>query len=328
MAQTGASAPAPGPVKCAVGAYLSTMHDVDTASRTFKADVWLWSLCPTKDVEPLKTLTFVNAVDVSAGLDAQQQRGAQWWSTRKVTGTFRENFELESYPFDRHPLVIELEEGAQDIRSLVLVPDSEHSGLDPAIALPGWRINDFVLRGGEARHPTNFGDPSLPEGESRYSALHLIVKAERAHFATFVKLTIALYISAFMVLLSLLFDVSNTDLFIGRVGMHASALFAVVLNFVAAGQTVGHHESLSLLDEVHVVTLALILCTMTWSVFAYRAFARGEASTRVRRWDEGSAALFLALFLLANAALFATAVARGGENPPLYAAAARLHAAG
>lgn len=326
-----AQAPAPGqppaasaPVTCRIGAFLISLHDVDTASRTFKADLWLWSVCPTREIEPLKTLEFVNAVETHASLDSVLQRGDRWWATRKISGHFRQPFELESYPFDRHPLVIEMEESVSDTRSLQFVADQVHSGMDPKVVLPGWNVKDFVVRGGMTEHPTTFGDPSLETGISRYAAIHLILHAERAHFATFVKLTIALYIAAFMVLVSLLFDVSNTDLFIGRIGMHASALFAVVLNFIAAGATVGHHESLSLLDEVHVTTLGLILATTLWSVFAYRAAARGAGAAVVRRWDAWSAGIFLVLFLLTNAWLFADAMRKGSDHPALYAASRRL----
>ena len=319
------AAPA-APVTCKVGGFVTSLHDIETASRTFKADLWLWSLCPTKDIEPLKTLEFVSSVETTASLDSILPRGDQWWATRKVSGVFRNDFELDSYPFDRHPLGIEMEESTQDARSLRLTADTEHSGIDPAAASPGWKFDGFTLRSGLAIHPTTFGDPSLTKGDSRYAALHLIIRAERAHFATFIKLTSALYIASFLVLMSLLFDVSNTDLFIGRMGVQASALFAVVLNFVAAGGSVGHHESLSLLDEIHVATLVLVLVTTTWSVFAYRAVAGGTRAAKVRRWDERSAAVFLVLFLIANITLFVIANKRGSQNPAAYATTRVLHA--
>ena len=315
---------APPPVPCAVGGYVTSLHDINTPGHTFKADFWLWSLCPTKDIEPLKTLEFVNAVETTASLDSILPRGTQWWATRKVTGTFRNDFELDSYPFDHHPLVIEMEESRLDSRSLIFTADARHSGLDPAVHAPGWKFHDFTLISGLAVHPTTFGDPSLAPGRSRYPAVHMIVRAERAHFATFVKLTSALYIAAFLVLMSLLFDVSNTDLFIGRIGVHASVLFAIVLNFLTVGTVVGQHETLSLLDEVHMTTLALVLVSMAWSVYAYRAVASGTRAAKVRRWDERSAMIFFVLFVLANVILFSIAMKHGAENPALYTATRQL----
>ena len=318
---TGVQPAAPAPTVCSVGAYVLSVRDIDSVAHTFKADLWLWSVCPTKDVEPLKTMDFVDAVETRTSLDALQQRGNSWWATRRVSGTFSENFETDSFPFDHHPLVIEMEEGGQDARTLLIQADQAHSGIDPAIAIPGWRLRDFAVRSGVIVHPTTFGDPSLPKGESRRAAVHLVVHAERAHFAIFVKLTITLYISALLVLISLMFDVGDTDLFIGRIGLHASALFAVVLNWVAVGATVGHHESLSLLDAIHVATLVLILSTSMWSVYAYRAVVRGVRAETVRLWDERSAAVFLAVFLVVNAWLFTLAIRKGSDNPPAYATA-------
>src|SRR5665647_2020154 len=79
-----APASAPAPMACKVGAHLTAIHDVDTATRTFKAEVWLWSVCPSNAIEPLKTLEFVNAVETTPSLDATLQRGNLWWSTRKI----------------------------------------------------------------------------------------------------------------------------------------------------------------------------------------------------------------------------------------------------
>ena len=316
-----ASAPTPvstTPATCSIGAFVTGLHDIDSAAGTFKADLWLWSVCPTKDLEPLKTLDFLNGVDVRTSLDNSLPRGASWWSTRKVSGTFREGFELDSFPFDRHPLTIRLE-AEQGDSGPRLVADSAHSGLDPGIGLPGWRLKGFSVGTAGAVYPTSFGDPAAPQGVTRRPHVDIVIRAERAHLAIFAKLSIALYISAFLVLISLMLDVGNTDLFIGRIGLHASALFAVVLNWVSAGATVGHHESLTLLDQIHVATLILVLGTGLWSVFAYRAVVGGVRAARVQRWDGRSALLFLAAFLLVNAAIFANAIHRGSYNPPAYA---------
>ena len=77
------------PVTCRIGAYVTSIHDVETATGTFKADFWMWSICPTPDASPLKTMEFLNAEETTGGLDATLERDGTWWSTRKVTGNMR-----------------------------------------------------------------------------------------------------------------------------------------------------------------------------------------------------------------------------------------------
>jgi len=38
---------------CSLGAYLSDLYELDPARNTFAARVWLWTLCPTKELDPL-----------------------------------------------------------------------------------------------------------------------------------------------------------------------------------------------------------------------------------------------------------------------------------
>ena len=235
-----------------MGAYLMSLSRVDTANGVFNANFWRWSVCPTEELQPLKTLEFASAVTTTGSLDSNLPRGNEFWSTRKITGTFRQDFSLKTYPFDKEPLLIKIEEGVLDTRDLVYVADAENSGMDPAVDLPGWQIKGFKVTGGEAMHPTTFGDPSLSGGDSRYASLDLMVDVERAHYGNLIKATFSIYIAALLALISLLI----VD---GRTSMAGGAMFATVLSFVSVDRIIGAHDGVYLLDQIHFVTLALIM---------------------------------------------------------------------
>ena len=110
---------ADGPVSCQIGVYLSSLSRIDTAAGTFDTSFWMWSVCPDEETQPLKTMEFTNGVKIDAGLDSMEQRGKRFWSTRKISGTFRQDFSLANYPFDDQTLKIDIEEAEQDTRTIV-----------------------------------------------------------------------------------------------------------------------------------------------------------------------------------------------------------------
>ena len=301
-----ATAASAAPVKCRVGAYIVSLSQVDTATGVFKADFWMWSVCPTPELEPLKTMEFLNGVQTTGSLDSTIRRGDQWWSTRKVSGTFRQDFSLKNYPFDEQPLEIDIEEGVLDTRDLVYVADPRESGMDPTVDLPGWRLKDFRVLARIADHPTTFGDPSLPGGSSQYAALTLQVGVERAHLANFIKATFPLYIAALLALVSL----TVTD---GRMSLLGTTTFAVVLSFVSVERVVGPHDGVYLLDQLHFAALALIMAATGWGVISLRAIAHGGDAVLQRRRDLRAAIWMTGGYLLLNLALVGRTIAVAGH---------------
>lgn len=290
---------------CTIGAYIVSLSQVDTATGTFRADFWMWSVCPGPDLEPLKTMEFINGVQTTASLDSTLKRGDRWWATRKFSGVFRQDFSLRNYPFDEQPLVISIEEGVLDSRDMLYTADREESGMDPTVDLPGWRLKAFDVIGGVTEHPTTYGDPSLPGGSSRYASLTLRVGVERAHIANFIKATFPLYIAALLALVSLLV----TD---GRMSLLGATMFAVVLSFVSVERVVGPHDGVYLLDQLHFAALALIMSATGWGVMALRRIAQGRDPAAQRRRDLIAAGVLLAGFVLLNLLLIGLAVADAG----------------
>lgn len=301
-----AAAASAAPVRCQVGAYIVSLSQVDTATGTFKADFWMWSVCPTPGLEPLKSMEFLNGVETTGSLDSTIRRGDRWWSTRKISGTFRQDFSLENYPFDQQPLGIHIEEGVLDARDLVYVADQRESGMDPAVDLPGWRLKNFRVLARIADHPTTFGDPSLPDGNSQYASLTLQIGVERAHLANFLKATFPIYIAALLALVSL----TVTD---GRMSLLGTTTFAVVLSFVSVERVVGPHDGVYLLDQLHFAALALIMAATGWGVTSLRAIAHGGDAVLQRRRDLAAAGVLTVSYLLLNALLVGLAIAAAGR---------------
>lgn len=138
-----ATAASPEVSRCKFGAYITSLQDVDTVKQTFSADAWIWTVCPNITMQPLQTAEFTTAQSVTAVLDSTFPRPTGYWSQRKISGTFRTDYDLTSFPFERHRLVIGIEEGEQDTSTFDYELDDLNSGLSPSIQLAQWKVDRF-----------------------------------------------------------------------------------------------------------------------------------------------------------------------------------------
>jgi hypothetical protein len=304
VAQSGAA-----PATCRVGAYLTTLHAFDPEADTFDADVWLWSVCPTAGRRPLETMEFVNAERVEVLLDV---RDSPVWASRKVQGTFRHDWDERNFPFDRHMLRIELEEGAEDVRRFVYEPDTANSRVDPTIQLPGWTLTDFALLGSTRTYDTTFGDPDLPAGgSSEYSRLTVATGLMRSDLSGFFKLTAVVYAAFILSLISYVMHLETTTAISPQMGLLAGALFAAAVNLVTASGALGSASGLTLVDKIHVLVLVYILGAAVVAVLSRVLVERGWTAVAVARLNRRAGVLAAGSFVAVNALLIGAA-ARGG----------------
>ena len=96
------------PAVCRIGVNIEDLYDFDLARETFGAVLWLWSLCPSADPAPLETIDFRTAMP---GLQLGELRSTPvgdggLYQYRRVQGTFRHDWDMSRYPFDRQRLMI------------------------------------------------------------------------------------------------------------------------------------------------------------------------------------------------------------------------------
>jgi hypothetical protein len=89
----------------------------------------------------------------------------------------------------------------------------------------------------------------------------------------------------------------------------AAALFATVLNMSQASNAIGAPTGLSLLDELHIVGLAIVVIAAVVGIIARLRVERGDDFELVRRFDHAAFAACTAFAVAANVALIAAAAA-------------------
>jgi hypothetical protein len=302
----------PGPERCRVGAYVTSINALDPGVDTFRADLWLWSVCQNANRRPLETMEFVNADEVETQLEASETREAVTWSSRKVRGTFRHDWDERNFPFDRHTLAIVLEEGVEDARRFVYEADTVNSTADPALQIPGWQLTEFGLSPALARYDTTFGDPDLPPGTtSEYSRLTVGMRIERADLSGFFNLTAIVYAAFVLSLVTYVMHLESTTAVSHRLGLLAGALFATAVNLVTASTALGSAGGLTLVDKIHILVLAYILVAAVVTVVLRVLVERGWPEAAIARLNYRVGAISAIVFVAINAVLIAAAAQSG-----------------
>lgn len=300
------------PAHCSVGAYVTDLHDLNPDQKTFEADLWLWSVCPNAALHPLDTMEFVNASSTSASLATTMNEDGAVWSSRKISGTFRYNWDLDDFPFDRHTLPIVIEPSELDTRHFVYDPDTANSAISPHIALDGWHLTGLGLMVGTETYRTTFGDPTLPPGSSTtYSQLTIAIPIARTGLTGFVKLTVVAYASFLLALVSYFLELDEPGVLTARMGILAGALFACAISLGTVTGALGSETRLTLIGRIHIAAIVAILVATFIVTISRQLLERGWTPAAIKRMNLRAFAVTGLGFLAANAILIALAVHRG-----------------
>lgn len=287
--------PAPaGPEEVKVGLYLLEVRDVSLADRTFKADFWLWSQAKGSQ-SVLDDLQFLNAERVTVYSELLLDIDGVKWTKRRLSGVFRQRYDLQHYPFDQQKLVIEMLYAGKDARRLVLVPDAPNSGFDAAAAPSGWKIAGFEIAAENVVYASNLGDPALAVSRSEHSGLDASVTVARTEIAEFWKLMASLYIGVILMGVSFFLDV---DAPAARYAMLGGAMFAIVLSLRSVGVALGMDGTA--IEAMHYFALGLMVMATLVTLKGNILVRRGVSLDKLRLWNYGCAAVFLAVFAAAN----------------------------
>lgn len=300
------------PQSCEIGVYLTSLHDLNITAKTFAADMWIWSNCLNEELTPLQSMEFVNANQSEGKLDYSEEKGGIIWSQKKVNGVFRQNWDVHNYPFDRHTLIIEMEEAAYDTSSFVYKADTANSTYSPSIQLDGWKITDFEIIETQTEYTTTFGDPTLESGGgSLYTKIQVAVSIARTELTSFLKLIGPVYIAFAVALLSLLLYLENSTVLSAQIGLQAGSLFATVINLSIASTTLGVSERLTLVDQIHILSLLYILIVTAIAIYSQYLLKQGETAEVIRVKNFRSFLILAITFVVINAGMISLAVYEG-----------------
>jgi hypothetical protein len=293
------------PAVCRIGVNIEDLYEFDLASDTFGALLWIWSLCPSDRISPLEDIALPTADSLSAGeVETIDTAGAGHYQYRRIQGTFRHDWDMRRYPFDRHRIAIPFDDTRYGASDLIFEADTEQSFLAPWArqGLDEWSISELALQTSISEEASTYG---LPNAEaSRYARIEVWVDLERAQVLTFLKLTGGVFAAALIAFLTFFYDPRDRGGFSSRLGLLVGTLFAVLINLRTADTTIGDASRLTLVTEIHLVTLLLIVALALVALFERRR-AENELWVTYPNWPLFG--VMVAIYVGVNAALVARA---------------------
>ncbi|MET9535860.1 hypothetical protein ABZY02_35815 [Streptomyces sp. NPDC006649] len=295
---------------CRVGAYVTDLYAVDPVESTVNADLWLWSVCPRKDLAAVQRLEFTNATKTILTAPSSEKVDNEYWTQVKVAGTFRQTLNLTDFPFDKQVVRIRVEENKLDKSRFVYRADAKNSTYNPSIHPGDFKITRFRIGVGDAPYRTSFGDPRLTQGgSSHYSQLVIEFQLTRVDLTSFGKQILPVYVALLVALISfLIWSKDNEVAMVARLGILGTALFTIMLNLRAVDEALGTFLNVTLVEEIHFMSLLYVLVGVANTTYIMKLLTDPMAEPAARRFNNRTFAIATALYLIANIVVIALTV--------------------
>jgi branched-chain amino acid transport system substrate-binding protein len=275
LAAAPARAEPPTPVHA--GVYVLDIADLNLSRFTYRVDFYLWLSWRPRDGFDPTHFEFANGRDVQqAEIDSKRLADGREYRCYRIRGEFRGRFDFHRYPFDQHVLPVALEDQTLDEDRLVYVP--EPAVLDPALAIPSWRVLPATLRDGRHAYATDFGDADRNGREETYARATLEVPIDRQIVPYLIKFILPLLIivnCAFLV-----FFIHHKELEV-QSGISVTALLLAIAFHISQADKLPEVGYVIVADWFFFISYLVIFATVAETVWCHRLYLPGtEEATR------------------------------------------------
>jgi len=103
-----------------IGAYLTSLYDINQSRGTFSADLWVWALSNPKSNYKIEEALEINYISnefprTFSGYYTEPVTPDVKIEQRKIQGVFLHDFDMENFPFDKQRLKISFEDSSNDL---------------------------------------------------------------------------------------------------------------------------------------------------------------------------------------------------------------------
>lgn len=259
-----------GPTKVKGGMYITQLYDLDLPKKSFNIAFWAWFLHNNETYKLTDSVEIANSKSSSLRYPFSTNNAGLQWEQGKYYATVAQDWDIKNYPFDKQKLQVYLEDGQNDINSLVFEADTKNSRIDQSVSLIGWTIESFELTPTPAVYATTYGDPNLDAqnpsagGQSIYSRLVATITIKRNGTSVLPSMFIGFFVA--FILSSLSYFMIIDTLTTPRFSMNTGALFASIGNKIAADRLITESSSLTLIDTIEITTFIVILIALAMSI--------------------------------------------------------------
>lgn len=303
--------PAAGPVgpdTVVAGVYVSNIQSVDRTTNSFDADFYVWLRWSNPDIDPSAGIEIMNVYQSWALTQTPiydeprlQPDGSRVWLVR-YQGSFNAPLSLSDYPFEKQTLKIVIEDGDENIKHIVYVPDTDPIELDPHITLAGYNFAQPRIQFGTNTYNSSFGEIDKTPEDRTYTRITVEMPVSSPAVSGIVKIILPIIIVLVASGLGLIIPASYVD---SKVNVPITALLALVAMHFVIATSLPEVGYLLMIDVVYILAYATVTAMLAGAVVgAWVLKSRGEdaAMALQRRFLAVTSAIFLstlaAVFML------------------------------
>ena len=287
-----ATAKEAAPEKVTVGMYVNHIYGFNLKENKFVADFYIWFKYEDDSFDPLKSFELKNGKIESITESGRHKDGGLNHVDARVIATVNEFWDVSKFPFDKHELEIEIEDGNRDETQLIYAADTENSNISDKAQVRGWKIDSFQPAVTTTRYKTNYGDAGVDTNKSEFSQFSFIIHASRIGYSQFFKLYSVLFFAVFVAFLTFFIYANSAP----RFTLGASALVATAANSFVVSSLLPESNGFTLSDVFLISSLLLIFLSLVTSTISMNVI-RGGNERQAQRIDRAGAFLFLIVFM-------------------------------
>jgi len=292
---------APNPQQVTLGAYLTSLYDIDNDNGTFSADIWVWTKTKFKyNINNSLEISLLSSQvpHSSEVLETKRLKNGDLYTQRKISGTFVHDYNLTNFPFDTQKLTVSFEDADLNKDNLQFIADSA-SGYDKEISVDGWNVLSATVRTVLKEYDTNFGDTTKPSID-QYSRVVMDIELERDDKFIFFKITLGLFAAVFVALFSNFMSSANADIYSNRVGLVGASLLAVVVNQQFADQKIGQSTTVTLVDILHMIGFCTVFIIFIGSLISRKLSLTKNVKFSPKEFDLITFIVMTILYVVSN----------------------------
>ena len=257
----------------------------------------------------MSRITFPKGRNIAVTNPSETQSGKKRYSFRRISGSFRHDWELSKFPFDKQNLEIYVSLPNTGDRQYAIKPLKISKELADEVSIEGWNIVHISTNIKSVDSPIALNNETSEISKKiNYSYLKRQISIQRTSRILIWKLVTGAY-AAFMISLSYYFlKAENTSTLVARFSILTGSVFATIISMRGASSEIGTAEHMTLVDEIHIGVLVYTMAGITCAILTSSLVFETGNDEKIIRTQNIFFRSTLFAFLLFNVAIFAKAL--------------------
>ena len=266
-----------------VGAYVDDISNIDITTGNATFDLYLW-IVSSEPFDASNGFEIINGDGSARVVESKTREDGKAYQLLRVSATTKQRYDLKHYPFDNQRLELKFDfDPSVEDTNIRVVADDTHSELAKDIILPGWQVDGFFVGAKRANYLTSWGDIIQDASQMSYPQFTVRVQIERETAVYLVRYFSVIIFAGLLAMLGLFLKPSETT----RISLGIGAYISLSASNLVIANKLPITDSLNFSDHIILVTGAVILATVLYSMTTYHLYsrtpARAETVDRIAR---------------------------------------------